>query len=126
MLFQELLLAAAGGETITLGRRAFAEIAKSAEIAVFLRLKEKHLDFVHRRTEPAFGDDVLDDAATRAPQLVQPVNPRDPYREINILAFMGDRQAQLLVGVLVTVMQKVPLSKPLKYHDKSHKKSVTH
>jgi hypothetical protein len=32
---------------------------------------------------------------------------------------------QALVGVLVTVMQKVPLSKPLKYHDKSHKKSVT-
>jgi hypothetical protein len=29
------------------------------------------------------------------------------------------------IGVLVTVMQKVPLSKPLKYHDKSHKKSVT-
>ena len=29
-------------------------------------------------------------------------------------------------GVLVTVMQKVPLSKPLKYHDKSHKKSLSH
>jgi hypothetical protein len=29
-------------------------------------------------------------------------------------------------GVLVTVMQKVPLSKLLKYHGKSHKKSVTH
>jgi len=31
-----------------------------------------------------------------------------------------------LYGVLVTVMQKVPLSKPLKYHDKSHKKSLSH
>jgi hypothetical protein len=29
-------------------------------------------------------------------------------------------------GALVTVMQKVPLSKPLKYHDKSHKKSLSH
>jgi hypothetical protein len=29
-------------------------------------------------------------------------------------------------GVLVTVMQKVPLSKLLKYHDKSGKKPVTH
>jgi hypothetical protein len=39
------------------------------------------------------------------------------------------RRARLVArqqGVLVTVMQKVPLSKPLKYHDKSHKKSVTH
>jgi hypothetical protein len=29
------------------------------------------------------------------------------------------------IRVFVTVMQKVPLSKPLKFHDKSHRKSVT-
>jgi polyphosphate kinase 2 (PPK2 family) len=36
------------------------------------------------------------------------------------------RSIRDLEGVLVTVMQKVPLSKLLKYHGKSHKKSVTH
>ena len=41
-------------------------------------------------------------------------------------ARIGADGQSILVGVLVTVMQKVPLSKPLKYHDKSHKKSVTH
>jgi transposase len=39
--------------------------------------------------------------------------------------FAWRRELATQIGVLVTVMQKAPLSKPLKYHDKSHKKSVT-
>jgi hypothetical protein len=41
----------------------------------------------------AVGDDVLDGPAPGAPQLVQPVNARNPCGEIGILAFMRDRQA---------------------------------
>jgi hypothetical protein len=62
------------------------------------RLKQKHLDFVNGRAMTALGNDLPDNAATDAPQFIQLVEPRHPYREIHVLAFVGDWQPHLLVG----------------------------
>ena len=46
----------------------------------------------------ALGDDLSDNAATGAPQYIQFVEPRHSDGEIEILAFVGNRQPQLPVG----------------------------
>jgi ubiquinone/menaquinone biosynthesis C-methylase UbiE len=63
-------------------------------------------------------------AASGRAIFIDTIAPKDPVLDTHLQAVELLRDASH-VGVLVTVMQKVPLSKPLKYHDKSHKKSVT-
>jgi hypothetical protein len=46
----------------------------------------------------AFGDDFPDDATASTPQLVQSVEPRYPRGEIDILALVSNRHAELLIG----------------------------
>jgi hypothetical protein len=53
---------------------------------------------MHGRFIAAVGHDVLDNAATGASQFVQSLKPRHPHGQIDVLAFMGDRQALLPVG----------------------------
>jgi hypothetical protein len=98
VLFQEWLTAAAVCQAIAFAGRALPEVAEPAEISVCAWLKQKDFDFVHGGSVTALGNDFSDDAAARAPQLVQFVEPRHPHREIDILAFMGDRHAELSVG----------------------------
>nr|WP_294565748.1 hypothetical protein [uncultured Rhodopila sp.] len=98
VLFQEWLTAAAVCQAIAFAGRALPEVAEPAEISVCAWLKQKDFDFVHGGSVTALGNDFSDDAAARAPQLVQFVEPRHPHREIDILAFMGDRHAELPVG----------------------------
>jgi hypothetical protein len=98
VLFQEGLAAAAVGHAIAFAGRALPEVAEPAEIAVCAWLKQKDFDFVHGGSVTALGDDFPDDAATRAPQFVQTVEPRHPHGEIDILTFVGDRHAELLGG----------------------------
>jgi hypothetical protein len=97
-LFQEGLAAAAVGQAIAFAGRALPEVAEPAEIPVCAWLKQKDFDFVHGGSVTALGNDFPHDAATRTPQLVQFVEPRHPHGEIDILAFVGDRHAELPVG----------------------------
>jgi hypothetical protein len=90
VLFQERLAAAFGGETIAFAGRALPEVAEPAEVAVGARLKQENLDFVNRWSMASLGNDFSNDAATGAPQFIQPVEPRHPRREIDIPTFVGD------------------------------------
>src|SRR5664279_2525855 len=98
VLFQEGLAAAAVGQAIAFACRALPEVAEPAEIAVCAWLEQKNLDLVHRGSVTALRNDFSNDAAAGAPQFVQFVEPRHPCGEIDILALVGDRQAELPVG----------------------------
>jgi hypothetical protein len=83
---------------IAFAGRTLPEVAKPAKISVRARLKQENLDFLNGRSMTALGDDLSDNAATGAPQYIQFVETRHPNGEIEILAFVGNRQPQLLVG----------------------------
>ena len=89
VLFQERFSAAAVGQAIAFAGRALPEVAEPAEISVCAWLKQKDFDFLNGGSVAALGNDFSDGATARAPQFVQVVEPRHPYGDIDILAFVG-------------------------------------
>jgi hypothetical protein len=97
VLFEKWLATAPRGKTIALICWALAEVAEPADIAVCVQLQQEDLNFVNGWPMALLGDDLPKCPATSPAQVLQPVNARNPYGKVDVLAFMRDRQAQLPV-----------------------------